>query len=57
MQQIYIREVDGRVRISINGIIIDDPHGFCIEYVKGMPMVFSCATDLTDGKKEKEMYS
>ena len=54
MQHIYIREVNGRIRIAINDVVIDDPHSFSIDYVDGMPMMFSCVTDLED--KEKVDY-
>ena len=57
MRTITIRCENGKVSIIMDGVLLGGVHSFSVDYLKGMPLQISCVADLTDGKREREMYS
>lgn len=50
MQNINIVSDDGKMKVYIDGILIKGLRSFCIEYIDGRPLRFSCVADI--GKQQ-----
>lgn len=46
MQSINIRFENGKVNIIVDGALFRDVHSLSLDYIKGLPMLFSCVSDV-----------
>lgn len=46
MQSINIRFENGKVNIIVDGALFRDVHSLSLDYIKGLPMLFSCVADV-----------
>ena len=54
MQSINIRFENGKVNIIVDGALFKDVHSLSLDYIKGAPMLFSCA--LTFPHQGKQLH-
>ena len=46
MECINIRVNNGRVDVTVDGAKLTDVHSLSLDYIKGLPMLFSCVSDV-----------
>lgn len=52
MQSINIRFENGKVNIIVDGALFRDVHSVSVDYIKGVPLLFSCVADV--GREQDE---
>jgi hypothetical protein len=52
MQSINIRFENGKVNIIVDGALFRDVHSVSVDYIKGVPLLFSCVADI--GREQEE---
>ena len=53
MRTITIRAENEKVSLIIDSVLLQNIHSFSIDYIRGVPLLFSCVADMGD-KPEKE---
>lgn len=57
MQSINIRVEHGKINVTVDGVMFKDVHSFSLDYVKGMPLLFSCVSEINrDEHKGKQNF-
>lgn len=46
MECINIRVNNGRVDVTIDGAKLPDVHSVSVDYIRGIPLLFSCVADV-----------
>lgn len=55
MQSINVRFESGKINVIVDGALFKDVHSLSLDYIRGMPMLFSCVSDVgEDGKTRQE---
>jgi len=52
MECINIRVNNGRVDVTVDGAKLTDVHSVSVDYIKGIPLLFSCVADV--GREQDE---
>lgn len=52
MECISIRVNNGRVDVTVDGAKLTDVHSVSVDYIKGVPLLFSCVADI--GREQEE---
>lgn len=52
MECINIRVNNGRVDVTVDGAKLTDVHSVSVDYIKGVPLLFSCVADI--GREQEE---
>ena len=53
MQSINIRFENGKVNIIVDGALFRDVHSLSLDYIKGLPMLLSCVSDVGEGQDKR----
>lgn len=54
MKSINVRIENGKVNVIVDGALFKDVHSLSLDYIKGVPMLFSCVSDVGDGESRKK---
>lgn len=52
MECINIRVNNGKVDVTVDGAKLTDVHSVSVDYIKGVPLLFSCVADI--GREQEE---
>ena len=52
MKSINIRFENGKVNVIVDGALFQDVHSLNLDYIKGIPMLFSCVSDVGEKRKD-----
>lgn len=54
MNSINVRFADGKTNVIVDGALFKDVHSLSIDFIRGMPMLFSCVADVGEDEKNHE---
>ena len=46
MKSINVRLDNGQVNVIVDGALFPDVHSLSLDYIKGLPMLFACVSDV-----------
>lgn len=53
MKSINVRIENGKVNVIVDGALFKDVHSLSLDYIKGVPMLFSCVSDVGGNERSK----
>lgn len=53
MKSINVRIENGKVNVIVDGALFKDVHSLSLDYIKGVPMLFSCVSDVGGHERDK----
>lgn len=53
MKSINVRMDNGQVNVIVDGALFQDVHSLSLDYIKGLPMLFSCVSDVGEEQDKR----
>lgn len=53
MKSINVRMDNGQVNVIVDGALFRDVHSLSLDYIKGLPMLFSCVSDVSEERDKR----
>ena len=53
MKSINVRLDNGHVNVIVDGALFLDVHSLSLDYIKGLPMLFSCVSDVGEEQDKR----